>query len=283
MSADRFLHFRCGHSEKVSHLTDLEYRVWTQYLLSADDFGVMRASAVAVQADNDHLANRPARLVQRALDTVIHAGLVHTFEHQTRLYLYQRDWQSWQKIGYPRSTGQPKPNAAALATCDPDTQQLFSMHPGGEGKRFLKRSRNIPEMAPENARNIPETFPLVRATRELANGKWLMANGSEGGPGETTRPLANDDAFAKFRDLYPEDGRKGGPLVEQDFLVALQKAGGVDPLIAALRNHMESEQWQHGKIPGMDKWLREERWRQRLNPPKVEAKQWGTWRPPNAS
>lgn len=77
----------------------------------------------------------------------------------------------------------------------------------------------------------------------------------------------NDVAFAAFRDAYPPSKRKGGPLVEQNFLRCVSQAGGSAALMAALVNHIASEQWSNPKyIPGMDVWLAEERWRQRLPP-----------------
>ncbi len=84
MPADRLLHARLGHSAKVSSLSDLEYRVWTTYVLAADDFGVMRAEAVAFQAAHDGLGGRPAKVIQRSIERLVKVGLVATFAHQER-------------------------------------------------------------------------------------------------------------------------------------------------------------------------------------------------------
>ena len=74
-----------------------------------------------------------------------------------------------------------------------------------------------------------------------------------------------DVAFVAFRDAYPRERRKGGYLAEQGFVDAAINAGGADRLMAALANHVASEQWSNPRlIPGMDVWLREERWRQVL-------------------
>jgi hypothetical protein len=77
-----------------------------------------------------------------------------------------------------------------------------------------------------------------------------------------------DVAFLDFQSAYPANRRKGGFMVQQGFIDAVQKAGGVDGVMAALANHKASDQWQKPSlIPSMDKWLAEERWRQRLDPP----------------
>lgn len=90
-----------------------------------------------------------------------------------------------------------------------------------------------------------------------------------------------DLAFSAFQEAYPQARRKGGWMVQTAFIDQVEKAGSAAVLMDALANHKASEQWQQPKlIPNMDKWLSEERWRQRLDPPKPVAVSIGSWVPP---
>src|SRR5262245_35549337 len=111
MAVERRVHPRYGISRKVTSLTDAAYRVWMQYLQSADDFGVMRATPLAFQNVNDYLARRSPREIQKQIELIISAGLTLTFVHQGRPYFCQTDWQLWQKIDYTRVTLEPLPPA----------------------------------------------------------------------------------------------------------------------------------------------------------------------------
>ncbi len=240
MPADRLLHARLGHSAKVSSLSDLEYRVWTTYLLGADDFGVMRAEAVAFQAAHDGLSGRPAKAIKRCIERLVKVGLVAAFVHQGSRYLYQTDWQDFQRVRYPLRTMHPLPASAEVSA---KTRRLWSVHPGGvrvpaaprlsgatpdespetsgatpsaapddsgNGPAgFRKSSRNSPGLVPEDSRTCSEDFPSHARACQTANGLWLTANGSrDGGAGEGEPPAAVASRAAAFVErfrveLYP--------------------------------------------------------------------------------
>lgn len=281
MPVDRFLHPRCGQSQKVTSLSSDEFRAWTQYLLSADDFGVMRAAATTLQDHNDYLNAKPTRKVQAWLHRLIVVGLLNTFEHQGRSYVFQWDWQTWQKVEYPRGTLHPTPPLESLAICDEDTRALFDIHPGGKGRKFAKPSRKIPDASSESFENASgKSANNARAyVREVASGKRLVANGSlEGSLRETEPPL--DAWFNDLHAAYPAKARSRGYVTEQAFVRAVTSQG--DPLktlrlmVFNLESQKRGSQWLSGKVPRLDRWLSEGLWEQRHDAPQVTAKTAGT-------
>lgn len=263
MPADRLLHPRAGRSHKVNLLTDLEYRVWTQYLLSADDFGVMHATSHALQNDNLHLAHRPAKVVTRCLEALIKSGLVRRFEHQGQPYVFQHDWQKWQKVEYPRATINPCPSGADLDVCDPATRDLFEKHPGGQRK--VTKAKDVPSDSERASRIHPEGIPPTRAgapaERLTANGLRLSANGVEGGAGETAPPF--DEWFLEFQTAYPQSGRTVGPLAEQAYLAVFPRHSDMTPevvrvmLLEAVEQQSQGDRWKRGYVKNMTAWLRD--------------------------
>ena len=197
MPADRFFHARLGHSAKLSSLSDLEYRVWTTYVLAADDFGVMRADAVAFQAAHDALRTRPPRAITRSIDRLVTVGLVAAFLHQGARYLYQADWQDFQRVRYPGRTMHPLPASPAVSA---KTRHLWSVHPGGTKVPALPESsgstaevlpknfRTTSEVVPHNFGSTSEELPSHARACETANGLWLTADREKGGAGGEGSP-----------------------------------------------------------------------------------------------
>src|SRR5690349_5254975 len=124
MPADRTFDRGLGGGARLNRLTDFERGVWFVYVLAADDFGVMRFSAITLQETAEWLEQKPKRVIERALERVSGVGLIQTFSHQGRVYCFQTNWQTYQKVEYPRPTAQPKPTDDLIATCDEETRLL---------------------------------------------------------------------------------------------------------------------------------------------------------------
>lgn len=235
MPADRFFHPRAGHSEKVSGLTDLEFRVWWTYELAADDYGVMRCAAIALQAANDALMRRPGKLLERALQALINVGLIVDFEHQGQRYVCQLDWQDFQKIRYPRDSHQPIPPVEILAKCSEETSELFQFR----------------------SRKTSETFqPLTRAGgREMANGIPPLASG-KGQPANELR-----ERFNGFWAVYPK--KIGKDAAWRAWQKRRPDADVTAAILVAIERQKSWPQWvkDGGQyIPNPATWINQGRW-----------------------
>lgn len=261
MPDDRLLHKRAGHSEKVTTLTDFEFRVWIQYQWSADDFGVMRLSAVNLQADNDALAKKPIRMVQRAFERVVAVELVFAFEHQGRRYVHQRDWQDFQKVEYPKPTVNPLPPPDQIAACTDRTQGLFLAHPGG------KRSRNGSGSFGNNSPNLsqPVSDLAGAGSREEAmatangNGKRLTAQGLR-------------EAFDRFWAVYPR--KVGKDAAWKAFEKRQPDDDLTETMLRAVQQQIQSPAWRKDDgqfIPHPSTWLNQGRWQDEVSPPSTSS------------
>jgi hypothetical protein len=176
--ADYRLFYRSGigHGERINKLSDFEFIVWAAYQLSADDFGVLRLSAVTLQADHDRLSTKSTAKIERALLAGVKIGLLATFEHQRRRYVCQLDWQDWQKVRYPSKTSNPLPPLEILQKCSAETQELFSRH--------VKTSPQIGENV--STKSIGITGPEVDLPHANAN---AHANENDHANALATRPF----------------------------------------------------------------------------------------------
>lgn len=139
MPDDRMLHRCQGHSAKLAQCDHLTYRVWNQYLLSADDYGVMPDIAALVRGANLALMREAEDEIRRCLDLLLSLGLVLRFSHQGQPYLCSEKWQDFQKVSYPRTSYYPSPTSETFGKLSVKTRKLFAKKckaKGGDGHRL---------------------------------------------------------------------------------------------------------------------------------------------------
>lgn len=247
MSDARILHKRAGGSMKVNSLTNFEYRVWTQYILSANDLSVMPATVSILQADNVFLRREKHRLVQAAFDQLVTVGLMMAFLHQGERFVWQPDWQDWQQIKHPRRTVHPTPETAVIVEYGtPLTVALFEKYFSDIGdvisETFLKSSGKVSE-------------PRVRGHARNTN-----PNPNSDLPEESARETSAA-MFHRFWLAYPRKVKKS--TAEAEFRKLKPSSGLTDTLIRALNWQTKQPEWvkDGGQyVPHPSAWLHQRRW-----------------------
>lgn len=249
MALDRMLHPRAGHSDKVSALSDLEYRVWTQYMLSADDFGLMALEGLKLQADNRALAERPLKVVQKSLEALVACGLLLEYRDGGRRYVCDPVWQKYQHISYAKQSINPPPPTETMERCHILTRELFRQCWGNPSTKFLVKlvegSGEIPGIVQEDSRSIPAS-----RDRLTANGKRLTATANGWREG-----------FDRFWAAYP---RKVAKAAAWKAWEKLKPSGELlTTILTAVDEQRGSRQWQRDNgqyIPHPASWLNQGRW-----------------------
>lgn len=271
MPAVRLIHFTAGHGARVSKLKDFEFRVWIQYLSSADDFGVLRFDARKIRADSDALGCRSERSIVAALERLLKVELLRSFEDQGRTFLYQADWQDYQKITFPSKTVNPPVPPSELTNCTAATQLLFSFHPGG--KRLPKKASATNEELQDNFESSSEE---VQSPRVLltANSTLLTADA----PVLKKEKSPNRDQWLlELWNAYPSNRRSRSKLTTDLFNDEFDKDERVDEAVwsdmwQGLLSAKAGHEWRvKGMVPSMDKWLEKGQWRNRHDPAPVSS------------
>lgn len=206
MADARLIHKSAGESAKVSALSDFEFRVWLQYQLAANDFGVMPAEAATLQADNRALRNRPGRKVQAALETVIGVDLVWVFCHQRQRYVWQWDWQDRQGVRWPRTTIHPAPPPADLVKASPLTQKLFEDH-------FARARKESGKLATGFPKSFPDT-PSLAGGRDARSSTSPSASQSVGS-GSSEESARETEPVSALAPAWRAPGPRAAALVRQ--------------------------------------------------------------------
>lgn len=235
MPDDRFFHKRAGHSDKVNSLTDFEELIWRYYVLSADDFGLMKLGPDQIRADNERAARKPLKAVASALDRVVAVGLVHRYEHQGRVYIYSRNWQEYQKVDYPREAQCPCPPPEEIDTCLIATQMLFGVFPGGKSGREIRRL--IAEGMPRDSarlRVLGSDYSRFTGGRALAKAQAeAEATGQGSGGIDTIRAQRFVDRYRALHEQYVGVAYLGNP--QKDYQAACDLVAAFDdPMLDAI-------------------------------------------------
>lgn len=235
MAQHRLIHRKVATGERSSGLSHLGFRVWVQYMLSADDYGVCPAEATKLQGDNPTLAKETQKRVQAEIENLIAVKLCGVFMDGSRRYLYQPDWQDWQKIQWPTESSYPLIPSKELCECSSSTYELVA-------KKYKKTHKELPEHS--RARNANANAHALANASANANAPLISGEAAPGNWGKVHSSHVN--GFCDWV-CFPQS-------VFEDFVRRIRGAGMVED---QARSSVVGWAWSvrqawAGAIPGDD-------------------------------
>jgi hypothetical protein len=255
MPDERVTHPREGHSDKLSGLSDFEFRVWCQYRLSANDVGVMRFSAAPLMAGNSSLEKRGQTKIKNALVALVNCGLLVEFQHQGESFVCSERWQDFQNVKYPRETHLPIPSGSVLDKFSPATRKLFNTLILWMELRRKKRANEpgtVDELVPDPEPIISEPFgneqPTVARAGARAEARNANANANANAPSVV---VFSGDARAMVGELTPGQVRQAAldliagwnARVRPPFVRVADEPASLGRVIGALRAKPDLDWW----------------------------------------
>ena len=214
-------------SEKLSELTDFQFRLWVHLITYVDDYGRGDARPAIIRGAcfplRDRMTNKD---IEKGLADLAGAGCVGLYKVDGKPYLYFPNWEKHQRVRQKVSKC-PSPEE-----CDEETQDAAN---GGELPQDAARIQSrIQNPNPESESRIQN--PNTRETR-----------GAE---------------FEKFWSAYPrKEGKQKARAAFEKVAVPLET------LLEAIERQKSSAQWTKDEgqfIPHPATWLNGKRWEDQL-------------------
>ena len=220
---NRIIKESIARSEKISGLTDFQFRLWVHLITYVDDFGRGDARAAIIKGAcfpfRDRLANKD---IEKGIAELADAGCVGLYKVDGKPYLYLPNWDEHQRMRNKVSKF-PSPEDA-----DEDITSAASC---GESPQVAARIQN-PESESRIQNPNPESETIARRSRE--------------------------EEFDLFWDAYP---RHEGKQKARDAFKKV--TAPLEVLLDAIEKQKKSAQWTKNDgqfIPHPTTWLNGKRW-----------------------
>jgi hypothetical protein len=232
---NRIIKESIARSEKISGLTDFQFRLWIHLITYVDDYGRGDARPAIIRGAcfplRDRVSNKD---IEAGICGLADIGCVSLYNVDGRPYLCLPGWDEHQRV-----------------------RQKVSKYPSPEDADPIYHNAADGCELPQSAARIQNPNPESRIQNPNPESRIQNPNP------ESRRAQAHEDDFERFWSMYP---RKEG---KQKAKTAFAKVDvDIDTLLDALSDHKKSAQWTKNNgefIPHASTWLNGRRWEDQMS------------------